>query len=108
MARKYYNKLIRDKVPERILEHEKLFSSEFVNEEEYERLLRLKVVEEAQEVADSGEGDLISEIADVYEVLDSLLSLHGIDKSEVLQVQQRRREELGSFNNRVKLLWVSK
>ena len=50
--------------------------------------------------------ELIKEIADLYEVMDVPLAVHGINQEKVLAVQAQIRNERGSFASRLELLWV--
>lgn len=63
-----------------------------------------KLVEEAQEVADADTREaLMLELADVLEVVESLLEWHGIAETAVRPVQSTRRAERGEFEKR---LWL--
>jgi predicted house-cleaning noncanonical NTP pyrophosphatase (MazG superfamily) len=66
--RKTYNKLVRDRIPEIIQAAGQEYATEVMSLEEYQQALREKLIEEAQEAADAS--DLISELADLYEVMD--------------------------------------
>ncbi len=73
-----------------------------LDDKEYDEQLRVKLVEETEEVVVAKDIDeLKAEITDVYEVLDTLMSLHGISKEEVLAIQARKRHERGSFEERM-------
>lgn len=101
---KRLNKLVRDRIPDMIQADGRTCEVEVLEGEDFDRALRAKLVEEAQEVAgaDTHEG-LIVELADVLEVVESLMAWHGIDKAAVLAVQSTRRSERGGFEKR---LWV--
>ncbi len=50
---------------------------------EYDKQLRIKLLEEADEVrVAKNREELMSEIGDVYEVIDSLCALHKLSKDE--------------------------
>jgi len=106
MHRIEYNKLIRDRIPEIIEAEGKTCHIEVMPEEEYRQALLAKLVEEAQEAFQAGTDRLVTELADLYEVIDAVLAAHGIDRETVLQVQAQRRSERGGFEQRLKLLWV--
>lgn len=76
-----------------------------MEEEEFRQALRTKLVEEAQEAAAATDADLVTELADLCEVMDALMAVHGIDREIVLKEQQRRQLERGGFSRRIKLLW---
>jgi predicted house-cleaning noncanonical NTP pyrophosphatase (MazG superfamily) len=108
--RKYYNKLIRDKIPQ-IIEHSgKSCQCQTLSSTEYLKALGEKLVEEAKETAialDSPDCDaLLYELADLYEVIDAILALKGIEVSQAIAKQGEKRQERGSFQKRLQLLWV--
>ena len=77
------------------------------NQPAYHQALRQKVIEEAAEVAEAKtKAELIREISDLYEVLDTLLATHGIAKKEVLTLQETQRINRGSFERKLELLWA--
>jgi len=99
------NKLVRDKVPQIIRENQqiptvrKLDDKDFVNE-----LLR-KLEEEIQEVigARNDKEELMREISDVYEVIDTIIDLYKLDKSLILELQKKKKRERGEFKERIYL-----
>lgn len=106
MTRKEYNKLIRDQIPE-ILEAQNIaFSVEEMTETEYRRALRAKLMEEAEEAAEADDADLMTELADLLEVIDATLAAYGIPRSQVLEIQTKRRTERGGFMQKLRLLWT--
>lgn len=104
--RKTYNKLVRDRIPEIIDADGRQCGTEIMSDDEYHRALLAKLVEEAQEVAAADRDELVKEIADLYEVIDALLVAFDMNKEVVLTMQQKRRDERGSFRKRIKLLWT--
>lgn len=104
--RKTYNKLVRDRIPEIIGADGRQCATEIINESEYRQALLAKLVEEAQEVTDADTGDMVKELADLYEVIDAVLVAFNLDKDTILAAQKKRREERGSFEKRIKLLWT--
>jgi predicted house-cleaning noncanonical NTP pyrophosphatase (MazG superfamily) len=106
MARKHYNKLVRDRIPEIIHAEGRECATEIMPEAEYRQALLTKLLEEAQEVAQAAPDELIKELADVYEVIDAILALNDIDEQIVRDRQQQRRSDRGGFAERIKLLWA--
>ncbi len=95
------NKLWRDKMPQKLeatgstIHIKKLTDAEFDNE------LRIKLLEEADEVQTAQSKDeLIGELADIYEVIDTICTLHGINKEAILSVQTQKRTDRGGFMER--------
>lgn len=104
---KIYHKLVRDRIPEIIRANNNTCEIEVMNEESYQQALRQKLIEEAQEVATADEQHLITELADLYEVIDALLSCHHITLSQVQGEQIQRRTARGGFSQRIRLLSTS-
>jgi predicted house-cleaning noncanonical NTP pyrophosphatase (MazG superfamily) len=73
-------------------------------EEEFRQALRIKLQEEAQEVAEASPDELATELADLYEVIETMMATYHIDPEIVRNVQIRRREERGGFTQRIRLL----
>jgi predicted house-cleaning noncanonical NTP pyrophosphatase (MazG superfamily) len=101
-----YNKLIRDRIPEIIDQDGKQFATEIMNENDYKQALLEKLVEEAGEARIAAPGKLITELADLLEVIDALLETSGIDRDQLRAIQSQRQFDRGGFEKRLKLLWV--
>lgn len=104
--RKTYNKLVRDRIPEIIQAAGRKCAIETMSEEEFHQVLRDKLIEEAQEVAAAASTELVTELADVFEVIDALMAVYSIDREVVLAEQKRKRIDRGSFSRRIRLLWA--
>ena len=76
-----------------------------MNEAEFNRALREKLVEEAQEAAAADSTELVAELADLCEVMDTLMAVYGIDREAVLVEQRQRRSDRGGFSRHIRLLW---
>ncbi|MEA1936603.1 MAG: nucleoside triphosphate pyrophosphohydrolase [Patescibacteria group bacterium] len=102
---KIHNKLVRNKIPQAIKENQqipivrKLDDNDFVNE-----LLR-KLEEEIQEVigARNDKEELTKEIGDVYEVIDAIIDLYKLDKNLILELQKKKKQERGGFEEKIYL-----
>jgi predicted house-cleaning noncanonical NTP pyrophosphatase (MazG superfamily) len=78
-----------------------------MTEEEYRQALREKLVEEAKEAAQVETlQELVTELADVQEVLDTLRTTCALSQETIVQEQVRRRAERGGFQQRLRLLWT--
>ena len=103
-----FNKLVRDKIPEKIQCNGEEAVTAQLDKSILNRLLKRKLVEEALEVLDSKEEDnLVVELADILEVLDGILGQHQIDIQTVLQQKQKKREKVGGFEKGVYLKTTS-
>lgn len=92
-----FNKLVRDKLRE---EYEKLgqFARYVVlSEEEHSEALKQKIIEEANEIPVVGRDDIISELADIFQVLDDFAALNGISEAEIQEVKQAKFNKKGGF-----------
>ena len=104
--RQILNKLVRDRIPEIIEQSGNRYDVEVMSEIDYRAALRQKIIEEAQEVAIAASPDeLIKELADLQEVIDAILLAEKIKRSDVDQVQEKRRDQRGGFSRRLKLIW---
>jgi predicted house-cleaning noncanonical NTP pyrophosphatase (MazG superfamily) len=99
-----YNKLIRDHIPAIIRRNGLQCDITTMNEEEFRQALLAKLQEEAQEVAEADQDELITELADLYEVIDTIIATYHIDPEAVRNIQMRRRQERGGFSQRICLL----
>jgi predicted house-cleaning noncanonical NTP pyrophosphatase (MazG superfamily) len=94
-------KLWRDKLPARLESQGSRIHVQPINDEQFDYQLRIKLVEEAHEIEEAASLPvLIQELADLYEVVDTLLALHGITKDELHAAQDKKRAELGGFMQR--------
>lgn len=105
MGKIFYHKLIRDRIPEIIEAAGKNCETIVLTEEEYLEALRSKLVEEAKEAQHALPSDLIKELADLQEVMDTLMAVYSITPEQVNVVQEKRRIERGGFEQRLKLIW---
>lgn len=104
--RKEYYKLVRDRIPEIISENGLNYEIITLDESEYRQALRQKLIEEAQEAAEANEQNLVTELADLYEVIDAVMMTYGIPRESVILEQMKRREERGGFEEKIMLLWT--
>jgi predicted house-cleaning noncanonical NTP pyrophosphatase (MazG superfamily) len=102
--REFHNKLVRDRIPEIIAAEENTCEAVEMDENEYRQALLAKLVEEAQEVAVSKAEDRVKEIAELHEVLDTIIAAFDLNRDNILATQRIRRDERGGFENRIKLL----
>lgn len=98
----FQNKLWRDKLVDTMQQkYNSRINWHHLNDEEFNAELRIKLAEEIQEVIVAQSRDeLIAELADVFEVIDSLTKLHGISEQEIVTAQTKKRDERGGFEGR--------
>ncbi|MGH7778781.1 MAG: hypothetical protein ACREQR_03015 [Candidatus Binataceae bacterium] len=100
-----YNKIVRDKVPKRIESRGERVESIQLKGEALMLALRRKLVEEAYEALDARSGeDLVSELADLQEVVLALLkAMHS--SVSVLDIERKgKRRRRGGFSQRLMLV----
>lgn len=101
--KKVYEKLVRDNIPDIIKKSGKDCVIEIMDDVEYVKELNKKLAEEVDEYLSSGS---IEEIADIMEVIYSILEVKNISFEEVEKLRMEKREKRGGFNNRIKLVKV--
>lgn len=104
--RKEYHKLVRDLIPEHIRLHGDRCAIETMEEQDFMLALREKLVEEAHEACEANILHLLKELADLYEVIDTLMAVYNISPQQVKAIQERKRREAGGFEKRIRLLWT--
>lgn len=94
-------KLIRDKIPEIVAAKWEVIETRVLNDEEYNKSLFAKLLEESQEVSDS-HWDL-EELADVLEVIDAISKLKGYSKDDLENIRLEKLKERGWFEKKIYL-----
>lgn len=103
-----FNKLVRDKIPANIQNGGEKVQITKLSGELLLRALRDKLVEESIEVLDANNHDsILEELADVSEVIDSILIQLNAKRKDLLEYQKRKREKAGGFDNGFILLETS-
>ena len=95
-----YDKLVRDNIPEIIKKDGKSAKVHIADDVEYDKRLKEKLLEEANEFAESGNPE---ELADVLEVVYAIAINKGIHKVQLESIVQKKRNEKGSFEKRIVL-----
>lgn len=100
----YYNKLVRDKIPELIAESGKSFKIHVANNDEYRKYLDKKLKEEVDEYFESGN---IEELADLEEVILAIVENKGTTRDKFENIRLNKLRENGAFMNRIILEHVN-
>ena len=101
----HFNKLVRDRIPEILHAKGMIAETRVLTTEEYARMLRVKLVEEAGELDRAlTSDDLQGEIVDVLEVVDAIAALSGFSRAALLTAQEKKRAERGGFSKRIFLI----
>lgn len=99
-----YNKLVRDKIPENIESIQgRKATWRIMKDEEYMQELNRKLLEEVHEFI---EENAIEELADIMEVIQSIMKIKHISYEELKKVQEMKRNNKGGFDNKIYLIDV--
>ncbi len=91
-------KLVRDFIPEIIKGSGKVAVTCRVSGIDLYQALKLKAREEVEELFEAETTELLEEIADVYEVLMSLVRSQNKDWSEIERIATSKRNKRGGFD----------
>lgn len=109
MTRKYYNKLIRDRIPEIIKADNRIPSLSILDAPSFRKAVKEKLVEEAKEVLEAEKKeDIINELGDVLEVVEAILSDYALSIDTVRACQAKKRAARGGFEKKLFLSYVDK
>lgn len=101
------NKLVRDKTKTRVVSKGIALHQRIMELDEYIQRLQEKLIEEAHEVAELNLSDsttkkeLLEELADVLEVMQSIAKACNITMAEVEHARATKNESHGSFEQRI-------
>ena len=95
---KIYNKLVRDNIPEIMINNGAIPVTRILNEEEYLIELNKKLSEEVNEYLESGEAE---ELADIQEVILGIINAKGISREGLENIRKDKAAKRGSFDKRI-------
>lgn len=108
MKKIHYNKLIRDKIPEKIKKSGGDYKIEKLKTKEFEKELIKKVGEEADGLVNAkNKKELISELADVIDVIEEIKGFKKITNQQIKKAQKENNKIKGGFKKRLFLFWSS-
>ena len=109
MRKKYYHqKLIRDKIPERIEETGDECETRVLGKTLFEKELKKKLIEEAKDLSKASKKELLKELADVLELTKSISTYYKIPFSKIEKTQKERRRKRGGFKKKLFLVWSTR
>ena len=95
-------KLVRDKTGERSAGFDAILESRVMQEEEYKKELKKKLLEEALEVQEANNiQELVSELSDVFDIYETLLTTYNISQEQIAQCRNKKLSERGNFSKRL-------
>lgn len=104
MAHKRFkiDKLIRDNLPEVMRKLGIRVHEQIMDEKEYIKSLKDKLLEEVHEIIAAAPGeDLLEELADGIEVIQSLAEANGFSLEQVEECRRKKRQLKGGFNQKI-------
>ena len=101
MPMEYYNKLVRDRIPEIIESQGETPVARVLDDGEYMACLEEKLQEETAEYLESKELD---ELADILEVVYALCEARGHSRRELAEACEKKRQARGGFHKRIFLI----
>ena len=104
MSSKKYNKLVRDRIPDIIMQSGKRPAYSFLSDEDYLAKLDEKLNEE---LAEYQESKSLEELADLLEVMEAVVTARGYSWEQLLTVKAEKKAARGGFEEKLLLLEVS-
>ena len=95
---KVFNKLVRDKIPEKIIAEGRISKTRYLDDNEYKIELDKKLQEEVKEYI---QDDNIEELADIVEVIYAILDAKKISIEELEKVRLKKVEKNGAFKQKI-------
>ena len=100
-----FNKLVRDKIPQKIDNNGEVAVTRTLNDEEYSQELNKKLLEESEEVIKAiDSSQTLEELADVLEVIESIGVLNGYTLDDIIEAAKLKKEKRGGFSKRIFLV----
>ena len=101
MERKVFNKLVRDNIPQIILDNNQQPVTRILDDEEYKIELENKLKEELKEVLEASGIDRVEELADMIEVIRYLAKCENSSLEEVIEVSKQKTLKRGAFDKKI-------
>ena len=98
-----FNKLVRDKVVENMIQNKQVpVGIRVLSDEEFEQELIKKLAEEVSELKDvKSKDELLDELVDVVEILNYIKKQLQISTSEINEKVSAKKKKSGGFDNKV-------
>jgi predicted house-cleaning noncanonical NTP pyrophosphatase (MazG superfamily) len=107
MPKIIYKKLIRDKIPEIIKTAGKTPAVTVLGEKDFKKFLKIKMVEEAEELVEAeSRDDILNELCDVEELVLAIVKNFGFSSSELEKAREKKNLERGGFEKKLFLEYV--
>lgn len=97
-----FNKLVRDRIPEKIEGNGEKAVVRTLNDDAYKLELNKKLLEECNEVIGAKDStEIKEELGDVLEVIRAMAELNNSNLDEIIRVSDAKREKRGGFDKRI-------
>jgi len=93
-----YDKLVRDKIPERINQKGEVPITHIADDEEYWEKLKEKLKEEVDEFLENNNNE---ELSDILDVINTICDFKNIDEGTLEIFRKKKLEEKGGFKNKI-------
>jgi len=108
MKKIYYNKLIRDKIPEKIRTNGGEFKTVKLNRRQFEQELLKKAGEESGGLLSAKTNkELASELADLCAVIEEIKRTKRISERQITKAIRENLDRKGGFRKKLFLVWSS-
>ena len=99
---KIYNKLVRDNIPEIIIQDNRHAVTKILDDDCYKKELEKKLLEEYNEVLQTQTSDdRIEELADILEIIHAIATLEGKTLNDVIRVAEEKKSKRGGFEKKI-------
>lgn len=95
---KEYNKLVRDNIPEIMIQNGATPITRILSQEEYLQELKKKLLEETNEFLES---EALEELADIEEVILAILDATNQTRNNLEDIRLKKVKKRGAFNKRI-------
>ncbi len=95
---KVYNKLVRDNIPEIMINNGAKPGTRVLSDDEYLIELNKKILEEVNEYL---QDQNVEELADIEEVLRAILDLKGVSYEEFERIRKQKVLKRGAFKKKI-------
>ena len=93
-----FNKLVRDNIKTMLESNGCNVYAKELSDEDYIQALHDKLYEEVEELCEAeSKEDVVKEIADIFQVLETICAMADISPEEILETQQKKIEKNGGF-----------
>jgi predicted house-cleaning noncanonical NTP pyrophosphatase (MazG superfamily) len=105
MAKYFFNKLVRDKIPQVIKARGGSYEIEKVSTKVSLTLLKKKLIEESKEVLVAERDEILNELCDVLQILVSISELEKIKFLDIQKKMKEKEKTHGAYKKGVFLVW---